>query len=98
MQKSDDKNPKNDRGEQSLPEPDSAHERNKAAPDSDDLLQPEKVWEDAETTPSDQPPKKSGGDRVADAGDLGQGTASPYSEETQADSVARQTKRTRSGR
>ncbi|MDZ5695907.1 hypothetical protein [Chelativorans sp. M5D2P16] len=36
----------------------------------------------------------TGGERVADAGDVGAGQASPYGTEAQADALARQTERT----
>jgi hypothetical protein len=77
-------------------DPESAHERRKANPDSGDLASPTNVWKDAETTPqqdSDMPGRRGGGDRVADAGDIGSGSTSPYGTATQADQVAGQTKR-----
>lgn len=95
MQNSDRKNDAA-REEWPLPEPDTAHERNRETPASDDLADPAEVWKDAETTPSGQT-RRTGGGRVADAGDVGGGTPSPYSEETQAETVARQTRRSRSG-
>tara|TARA_R110002020_G_scaffold25060_5_gene81595 strand:- start:9636 stop:9929 length:294 start_codon:yes stop_codon:yes gene_type:complete len=95
MQKPD-QTKQNGGGKTSLPEPDSAHERNKAAPESADLVDASEVLKDAETTPSGGTPRRSGGDRVADAGDLGRATPSLYSQEAQADAVARQTKRPKS--
>ncbi|MCT7377022.1 hypothetical protein [Chelativorans salis] len=71
----------------------TAHERAKAQPDTEDLTGPEEVWKDAETTPARDRKRASGGDRVADAGDVGGGQASPYGTEAQADALARQTKR-----
>lgn len=76
--------------------PDTAHERHKANPDVGDVQDPDNVWADAETTPQrDRPlPKRpGGGDRVADAGDVGSGSTSPYGLDTQADQVGGQTKR-----
>jgi len=81
-----------------LTDPDTAHERNKAMPESKDVVDPAEVWKNAETMPSEPATRKSGGDRVADAGDVGDGTASPYSEEAQADAVARQTCRPKTER
>lgn len=80
-----------------LPEPDTAHERNKATPESDDLADPTEVWKDGENTPSTRRRRATGGGRVADAEDLRGGSPSPYSEEMQAETVARQTRRTESG-
>lgn len=97
MQQSD-KNKIEDSNARPLPEPDTAHERNKVTPESKDLTDPAEVWKDGETTPTSQPRRTTGGDRVADAGDVGGGTPSPYSEETQADALARQTKRSASGK
>ena len=73
-----------------------AHERRKANPDADDLTDPKEVWKDGETSPSrDRGSGARGGvrGRVADAGDLAEGQPSPYSTETQADALARQTDR-----
>ena len=97
MQQSD-KTKIEDTNARPLAEPDSAHERNNVTPDSEDLSDPAEVWKDGETTPTSQPRRTTGGDRVADPGDLGGGTPSPYSEETQADALARQTKRPVSGK
>lgn len=72
---------------------DSRHERMKARPEADDLTDPDEVWEDSETTPSRDRKGTPGGERVADAGDVGGGQPQPYGTETQADAVARQTKR-----
>ena len=74
---------------------DSAHERTKAAPDAEDMTNPREVWQEGETTPSPSRAgiARGGRGRVADAGDLGNGQPSPYSTETQADAVARQTDR-----
>lgn len=73
-----------------------AHERMNARPEAKDLQDPEEVWKDAETTPaSDRGAEEpAGGGRVADAGDVGSGQASPYGTEAQADALARQTERT----
>ncbi|WEX09524.1 hypothetical protein [Chelativorans sp. AA-79] len=68
-----------------------------AEPDSEDLTDPEEVWEDAERTPADEEGERiagGGAKRVADAGDVGEGQASPYGTEAQADALARQTNRT----
>lgn len=72
------------------------HERTKARPDAGDLKDPEEVWKDAESTPARDGDTEvaTGGERVADAGDVGAGQASPYGTETQADALARQTERT----
>lgn len=72
-----------------------AHERTKAQPDAKDLTEPEEVWKEAETTPTRDGDEEvaSGGERVADAGDVGAGQASPYGTEAQADALARQTQR-----
>lgn len=74
---------------------DTAHERRKANPDTGDLADPKEVWKDAETTPSADRGAgiASGGGRVADGGDLGKSQPSPYSTETQADALAKQTDR-----
>lgn len=87
----------NEASQRPLPEPDTAHERNKATPESGDLSDPDEVWKDGETTPTGQPPRTTGGGRVADPGDVGGGTPSPYSEETQADIVSRQSQKPGSG-
>lgn len=76
---------------------DTRHERRKAAPDVEDMTDPEEVWKDAETTPApdrDAATESGPRGRVADSGDLAGRSPSPYSTETQADAVARQTKRT----
>lgn len=76
---------------------DRVHERANAQPDTQDLSDPEEVWKDAETTPAadvDEEIAEGGAGRVADAGDVGVGQASPYGTETQADALARQTERT----
>ncbi|MDF1609386.1 hypothetical protein PZ897_14470 [Hoeflea sp. YIM 152468] len=96
MQRLDKKNV-DESGERPLPEPDTAHERNKAAPECADLADPAEIWKDGETTPTGRPRRTSGGSRVADAGDMGGATPSPYSEETQADIVSRQTGKPASG-
>ena len=96
MSKSD-RNKTEDSDARPLAEPDIAHERNKATPESKDLSDPAEVWKDGETTPSGQPGRRTGGYRVADAGDIGGGTPSPYSGGTQADAVAHQTKKPRTG-
>lgn len=96
MQQSD-KNKIEDDNAATLPEPETAHERNKVTPESADLSDPAEVWKDGETTPTGQPRRTTGGDRVADAGDVGGGTPSPYSEESQAGAIARQTKKPVSG-
>ncbi|MFC6488828.1 hypothetical protein [Nitratireductor sp. GCM10026969] len=72
------------------------HERMKARPDAEDLKDPEEVWKDAESTPARDRSAEvaTGGERVADAGDVGAGQASPYGTEAQADALARQTERT----
>ncbi|WP_274423336.1 hypothetical protein [Chelativorans sp. YIM 93263] len=73
------------------------HERMKAQPDAQDLSDPKEVWKDLETTPAadvDEEIAEGGAGRVADAGDVGVGQASPYGTEAQADALARQTKRT----
>lgn len=67
---------------------DDPHERNKADPSARDMSDPKEVWKDGETTPSRVRASRSGGDRVADAGDIGGGQPSPYSTETQADAIA----------
>lgn len=74
---------------------DAAHERRKAAPDAADMTDPKEVWKEGETTPSrDEVGVASGGrGRVADGGDLDKGQPSPYSAESQADAVAKQTGR-----
>ncbi|WP_340160555.1 hypothetical protein [uncultured Hoeflea sp.] len=81
-----------------LPEPETAHERNKATPESEDLADPAEVWKDGETTPTSKPRRTTGGDRVADAGDLGGSTPSPYSDDIQADALSHQTMRPKSGK
>lgn len=89
------------RREQPRMNPDTAHERNKANPDAADMQDPENVWADGETTPQRDrplPERPGGGDRVADAGDVGSGSTSPYGLETQADKVAEQTKRDGDGK
>ncbi len=75
----------------------TAHERTKAQPETKDLTDPQEVWKDAETTPAAKQARRAaqgGGGRVADAGDVGAGQASPYGTEAQADALARQTSRT----
>ena len=74
---------------------DTAHERENARPEADDLKDPKEVWKDAETTPARDKRigRSGGGERVADAGDVGGGQASPYGTPAQADAVARQTDR-----
>lgn len=74
---------------------DTAHERQKARPEADDLKDPKEVWKDSETTPERDRAAKpvTGGERVADAGDIGGGQASPYGTPAHADAVARQTDR-----
>ncbi|MBA3447325.1 MAG: hypothetical protein H0T56_06920 [Pseudaminobacter sp.] len=72
---------------------DSAHERRKANPDAEDMTDPKEVWKNAETTPSADPAGNIPRGRVADAGDLMGGAPSPYSTETQADALAKQTDR-----
>jgi len=96
--KQSDKTKAEDSNASSLAEPDTAHERNKATPESSDLSDPAEVWKDGETTPTSPPRRTTGGDRVADAGDLGGATPSPYTDEIQADAMARQTKRPTSGK
>ena len=93
MMKQPERKSADDRQKSGLPDPKTAHERNNATPESSDLDDPAEVWKDPETTPSGTTARKSGGDRVADSGDLVRGAASPYSEEAQADAVARQTRR-----
>lgn len=71
---------------------DDAHERRKANPDAADMADPKEVWKEGETTPS--PDRGAavarGGGRVADGGDLDKAQPSPYSTETQADALAKQ--------
>lgn len=62
---------------------DTAHERTNARQDTEDLTEPDQ--EDA--TPG------GGAGRVADAGDVGAGQASPYGTNAPADALARQTER-----
>lgn len=88
----------NSSDERPLPNPKSSHERRDAAPEAEDLRDAESVWENAETTPfpeEQMPGRPGGGERVADAGDIGGGANQPYQAETQADTVAKQTVRTR---
>ena len=76
---------------------DTRHERMKARPETKDLKDPEEVWKDAETTPAAERAREGARGtpgRVADAGDVGAGQASPYGTEAQADALARQTERT----
>ena len=73
------------------------HERANAEPEARDLADPEEVWKDAETTPAADPARRQARGprkRVADAGDVGAGQASPYGTQAQADALARQTRRT----
>ena len=75
----------------------TAHERMNARPDKKELGDPKEVWKNAETTPAADraaEARDSGmAGRVADAGDVGAGQASPYGTEAQADALARQTNR-----
>lgn len=74
----------------------TVHERRKANPDTEDMTDPKEVWKEGETTPSADRGGRAataGSGRVADAGDLDKAQPSPYSTETQADAVARQTDR-----
>lgn len=76
----------------------SRHERHKASPTARELSEPEEVWKDAETTPQEDTREEvaeGGRGRVADAGDVGGPQTSPYGRETQADAVAKQTRRTK---
>ena len=71
----------------------SSHERTKANPDAPDISNPKEVWKDSETTPSRKynTDIARGGERVADAGDVGQtGNPSPYHTATQAEEVGGQ--------
>lgn len=70
-------------------------ERTGVEPDADELSDPEEVWKTDERTPRQEGSRDTGGapGRVADAGDIGGGATSPYSTETQSDSLARQTAR-----
>ncbi|MCO6187806.1 hypothetical protein [Rhizobium sp. L1K21] len=74
----------------------TAHERQKGRPDAGDVSNPKEVWKDSETTPSRQYSggRSGGGERVADAGDIGSGSPSPYTTETQADEVGGQNRTT----
>jgi len=75
---------------------DTAHERMNAEPEAEDLTNADEIWQDAERTPSAGKPQTASGSarRIADAGDVGEGQASPYGTEAQADALARQTNRT----
>ncbi|MCY0096936.1 hypothetical protein [Hoeflea ulvae] len=88
-----DKHTPDERREGRLPEPESNHEHNKAAPESADLSDPAEVWKDGESTPTGGSGRRSGGDRVAGPGDTGSGAPAPYPDEIQADAISRQTKR-----
>jgi hypothetical protein len=70
------------------------HERRGGEPDAGDLRDPKEVWSDAETSPRPDGETTGMPGRVADPGDLGKANPQPYSTETQADSLARQTERT----
>ena len=75
---------------------DTVHERRKANPNAKDMADPKEVWKAAETSPSpnrNASAETGGHGRVADSGDVGKGQASPYSTETQADALAKQTDR-----
>ncbi|MEY9102501.1 hypothetical protein [Sinorhizobium fredii] len=73
----------------------SHHERGKVNPDGKDLTDPKEVWKDGEMTPTQARSKPRTGmlGRIADAGDIGSGTSSPYGAESQAESVGEQTMR-----
>lgn len=74
----------------------AAHERRKANPDGKDMSDPRQVWREGETNPAPDPRTEVAGGgrgRVADGGDLGSGQPGPYSTETQADALAKQTNR-----
>jgi len=76
---------------------DIAHERMHAEPEADDLKDADEVWQNAERTPAEneaQQATSGSARRIADAGDIGEGQASPYGTEAQADALARQTNRT----
>lgn len=70
-------------------------ERRKAEPQASDLESKDAIWENGEVAPS---PKRPGGERsgppgrVADAGDIGDGSPSVYGEDVQAETVGSFTK------
>lgn len=67
---------------------DIARERRNAEPEARDLTDPKEVWKNGETAPARAPRPQSGMlGRVADAGDIGEGTPSPYDTEVAADAV-----------
>lgn len=69
------------------------HERRGGEPAARDLKDPAEVWADAETSPRPEGETTGAPGRVADAGDLGKANPQPWSTETQADALARQTRR-----
>ncbi|MEO1987179.1 MAG: hypothetical protein ABGX47_11100 [Martelella sp.] len=80
--------------EQRFPPVETAHERQKAVPESGDLKRPEEVWKDGETTPGNAARREMSKDkRIADAGDLGAASPGPYSTSKQTDRVGAQTMR-----
>lgn len=65
-------------------------ERRKADPQASDLETKDAIWENGEVAPSPKRPEgeRSGAlGRVADAGDIGDGSPSVYGEEVQAETV-----------
>ena len=76
------------------------HERRKANPESKNLTNAKEVWKDGEMTPSRGKVGSQSGmlERVADAGDIGEGQPSPYSLESQVDEIGGQTTRKTSSR
>lgn len=70
-------------------------ERRKAAPEASDLQSPKEVWKNGEVEPSNTelPPPQTGPlGRVADAGNVGAGSASVYGTEVQAEVVGTYTR------
>lgn len=72
---------------------DTNRERAKATPVAADLKNPKEVWKNGESVPSrDRSEKPRSGmiGRVADAGNIGDGTPSPYGTEVQSEVVVTQ--------
>ncbi|WP_187971987.1 hypothetical protein [Aquibium microcysteis] len=69
------------------------NERRGAEPDAGDLRDPQEVWADSQTSPRPDGGTTGMPGRVADPGDLGKANPQPYATETQADALARQTRR-----
>jgi hypothetical protein len=79
-----------------MSDPVTNNERMKAEVESKDLADASQIFADGETTPlpTGTLPSRTGMlDRVADSGDLGEGSPSPYGLAIQAEIIAQQTER-----